>query len=119
MTTIDLARSRANYARLRVPDWLPDRLTVPMSAQAHAMVENAASALVTYRFACRAVCVILTDGTKHVGWVADLHVVRDADPDGEASHGAVLIETEGDVATVIDLASIWQIEECKSLADRI
>ena len=119
MTTIDLDRSRAIYARLRVPDWLPDRLTVPMSVYRHTMVENAASALVAYRFANRAVRIILVNGAEHVGWVKDLHVVRDADPDGEASHGAVLIETENDDAIAIDLASIRLIEECVALADRI
>ena len=119
MTTIDLARSRANYARLRVPDWLPDPLIVPMSVYGHAMVENAAAALVAYRFAHRAVRLVLANGSEHIGWVADLHVVRDPNPDGEASHGAVLIETEGDEAFVIDLASIRQIEDCKALADRI
>ena len=119
MTTIDLARSRAVYARLRMPDWLPNRLTVPMSVHGHIMVENAAAALIAYRFAYRAVRIVLADGAEHVGWVKDLHVVRDADPDGEASHGAVLIETEGDEPIVVDLAAIRQIEECVALADRV
>ena len=119
MTTIDLARSRANYARLRAPGWLPDPPIVPMSVHGHTMVENAAAALIAYRFANRAVRIVLADGAEHIGWVADLHIVRDADPDGEASHGAVLIETEGDEAIAIDLASIRQIEECAGLADRI
>ena len=119
MTTIDLARSRANYARLRVPDWLPDPPIVPMSVQGHAMVENAATALVAYRFTHRAVRIVLAGGTEHIGWVQDLHVVRDPDPDGEALHGAVLIETESDKPTVVDLAHVRQIEECAALADRI
>ena len=118
MTAVDLARSRANYARLRVPDWLLDRLTVPMSVHGHTMVEDAASALIAYRFANRAVRIVLASGAKHVGWVADLHVVRDPDPDGEASHGAVLIETVGD-EVIVDLTHVRQIEECATLADRI
>lgn len=119
MTATALARSRATYARLRVPDWVPAPLTVPMSEHGHAMVENAAAALAAYRFANRPVRVALADGTERVGWVADLHVVRDPDPDGEASSGAVLIERENGALAALDLFDVRRIEECLALADRI
>lgn len=119
MTTIDLARSRAAYARLQAPDWLPDPLTVPMSVCEHAMVENAAAALRTYRTANRAVGIVLADGTERVGWVECLHVVRDPDPDGEASRGAVLMGTQDGGSVAIDLTEVRRIDECKALADHI
>ena len=119
MTTIDLARSRAAYARFRAPGWLPDSLTVPMSVQGHAMVENAAATLRAYRIANRAVRIALADGTEHVGWVEDQHVVRDPDPDGEGSSGAVLMGTQDGASVAIDLSHVRQVAECEALADRI
>lgn len=119
MSLIDLARSRAAYARLRAPDWPPHRLVVPMSVHGHAMVENAAAALRAYRTANRAVRIALVDGTEHVGWVEDLHVVRDPDPNGEALSGAVFLTLAGGGALAIDLAQVRAIGDCASLDDWI
>ena len=118
-TALEQSRERYARSRLAVPHWVPTRLTVPMSVAMHQMIEQSASALLAYHLAGRAVRVGLADRTTHVGWVEAIYTVRDPNPDGEGTRGAVLVVPVTGPGVAFDLAHVRQLEECCELADRI
>ena len=118
-TALEQSRERYARSRLAVPRWVPTPLTVPMSLVMHEMIEQSASALLAYHLARRAVRVGLADRTMHVGWVEAIYTVRDPDPDGEGTRGAVLIVPVAGSGVAFDLAHVRQLDECRELADRI
>ena len=113
-----LEQSRERYARLRAPEWVPDRLTVPETERTQTVVEHSAAALSAYHHAACGVRVQLLDGTHHSGWIEAVYTVRDPDRWEGTRGAALLVPPHGD-GVAFDLAHVRYVDECRELSDRI